>query len=144
MAGRFHTHNLFVSHSWAYTRERFLFEKLLDRDPTFYYRNLAVPRDDPVHARGRASLEQEIERRIRLAHVVVVLAGVYATHSEWIQIEMDIARTTYDRPKPILGVVPYGAERTSTVVQKSADRLVRWNGKSIVRAIRELARRRSR
>jgi hypothetical protein len=41
--------------------------------------------------------------------------------------------------KPILGVIPRGQERISTVVSDRADEMVRWNTESIVAAIRRLA-----
>ena len=39
-------------------------------------------------------------------------------------------------PKPIIGVVPWGAERVPALVQNAATAVVRWNTDSIVSAIR--------
>ncbi len=72
------------------------------------------------------------------AHVIVILAGVYATYSKWINNEIRIAQRGFQSPKPILAIQPRGSERISTVVQDAADIIVGWNTESIVGAIREL------
>ena len=71
--------------------------------------------------------------------VVLILAGVYATYSKWIEEEIDLAKHDFDAAKPIIAVEPWGSQRTSTRVKDAADTIVRWNTESIVRAIRELA-----
>ena len=73
-----------------------------------------------------------------LCHVVVVMAGVYATYSKWINIEIDIATDGFSTPKPILAVRPRGNTVISSVVRDAADEIVNWNTESIVAAIRRL------
>ena len=65
---------------------------------------------------------------------VLILAGVYATYSKWINIEIDLAQSM---EKKIIAIEPFGAERTSMVVKNAADKIVKWNTDSIVEAIRE-------
>jgi hypothetical protein len=67
---------------------------------------------------------------------VLGIAGIYASHSEWMAWELDKA---LELGKPIIGVVPRGAERVSTVVSSRANEVVRWNTDSIVEAIRKWA-----
>ena len=113
-------YNLFISHSWAYGDA---YEKLisfLDDKPYFTYRNYSVPKDDPIHTSGTdKALIEAIERKIPLTQVVVILAGVYATYRKWINKEIKIAQTAFTVQTPILGVQPWGAERTSEVVKKA-------------------------
>ena len=71
--------------------------------------------------------------------VVLILAGVYATYSKWINIEIDLAERGFNQPKPIIAIEPWGSEKTSVRVKQAADRIVKWNTESIVNAIRELA-----
>ena len=133
------TYNLFISHSWAYTTNYQSLVSLLDNRSYFSYRNYSVPKDDPVHTRGTdRELREAIKRQMSYAHVIVILAGVYATHSKWINNEIRIAQRGFQNPKPILAIQPWGAERISAVVQDAADTIVRWNTESIVGAIREL------
>jgi hypothetical protein len=74
------------------------------------------------------------------AQVAIILAGVYASYSKWIDQEITIAAKEFPQPKPILAIQPWGAERTSQKVKDNADKIVGWSTDSIVSAIRELAR----
>jgi hypothetical protein len=68
--------------------------------------------------------------------IVLAIAGVYATYSDWIEWELKTA----DRiSKPIVGIVPWGQERVSSTVQNYSVIDVRWNTESIVNAIRDNA-----
>lgn len=73
-------------------------------------------------------------------NVVVILAGVYASYSTWIQREIRLAQQGFSQPKPIVAVRPWANQRISAVVQGAADRVVGWNTGTIVGAIRELVR----
>lgn len=67
------------------------------------------------------------------ASCVIILAGVYATYSKWINIEIELAKSMN---KKIIAVQYWGAERTSIIVRDNADVIVGWNSSSIIRAIR--------
>ena len=84
-------------------------------------------------------LSEAIKRKIQPTQVVVILAGVYATYSKWINKEIDIAQNAFTSATPILSIQPWGAEKTSKVVKDAANRIVGWNTDSIVGAIRDLA-----
>ena len=134
------TFNLFLSHSWSHGGAYDRLEALLRKRSYFAFRNYSVPKDDPVHTDGSDSdLYAKIKQQIQPVHVVVILAGVYASYSRWIQSEIQIAKEGFFIPKPILAVELWGAERTSIVVKSSADKIVKWNTESIVRGIRDLA-----
>lgn len=127
-------YNLFISHSWTYSDQYQRLINLLDSKYGFNYRNYSVPKDDPIHnAESDYLLRQAIERQMKPASCVIILAGVYSTYSKWINIEIELAR---EMGKKIIAVEPWGSERTSAVVKNAADEIVRWNSDSIVRAIR--------
>jgi hypothetical protein len=131
------TYNLLISHSWKYSDAYDKLVALLTNRGYFDFRNYSVPRIDPiVDAVGDVALERAIRDQMRPCHVVLILAGVYSTYSKWINKEIALAK---DFGKPIIGINPWGATNTSTVVQDNADRMVNWNADSIVQAIRELA-----
>lgn len=71
-----------------------------------------------------------------MAPCSVILAGVYATYSKWINIEMELATRA---PKQIVAIRPWGSERMSVPVRQAANRIVGWNTDSVVNAIKELA-----
>lgn len=54
---------------------------------------------------------------------------------KWIKKEIEIAKK-YN--KPILLIEPYGSNRIPNDVEINANKIVKWNTKSIVEAIREL------
>lgn len=131
-------YNLFISHSWSYGDDYERLCDLLDAAPNFRYRNYSVPEDDPIHdAPNTQELYHAIKRQMTFCHVVIILAGKYATFSEW--IDREIACATEDLDKPILGVRPWGSQQVSSVVLDAADEMVSWNTDSIVAGIRSLA-----
>ena len=130
--------HLFISHSWTYGDQYNRLCNLLNERPYFTYVNYSVPEDDPIHTVGTtAQLRAAIKHHMRPAQVVIVMAGVYATHSKWINEELTIAKG--DFTKPVLAIVPWGAERISSRVRGDADLIAKWNTESIVGAIRQLA-----
>lgn len=128
-------YNLFISHSWSYQSHYYGLIGLLDSAASFFqYRNYSVPQDDPITgARTDAQLRAAIESQMRPASCILILAGVYATYSKWINIEIEIAQKL---GKKIIAVEYWGSERTSAVVKQAADEVVKWNTNSIVQAIR--------
>lgn len=129
-------YNLFISHSWTYGDEYDRLVQLLDAAPYFSYKNYSVPKDDPIHnAPYDYQLKNAIQKQMSPASCVLILAGLYATYSKWINIEIDLAKTM---GKKIIAIEPWGSERTSAVVKSNADRVVGWNTNSIVEAIRAL------
>nr|MBQ4455546.1 TIR domain-containing protein [Clostridia bacterium] len=128
-------YNLFISHSWSYGDEYEGLVKLLNKAACdgFYYKNYSVPKDDPIHrANNDKQLKDAIRNQMRSASCVLILAGVYATYSKWINIEIELAK---EMGKKIIAVSPWGAERISAVVRNSSDAIVGWNAKSIVSEI---------
>lgn len=128
-------YNVFISHSWTYDEHYQGIRRLLDgqRSAIFQYRDYSVPKNDPVHnAPTDRLLRAAIEQQMRPASVVIILAGLYAHYSKWINIEIEIARNL---GKKIIAVEYWGAERTSQIVKNAAHEIVKWNGKSIADAI---------
>lgn len=134
------TFNLFISHSWAYDDQYEGLVNLLEQKPRFRFRNYSVPRDDPVHNVGSATdLREAIKQHMAPASIILILAGVYATYSKWIDEEIALAERGFVGPKPIIAIKPWGNKRISDRVKSAADKIVGWNTDSIVQAIRELA-----
>ncbi|MDE2822143.1 MAG: TIR domain-containing protein [Chloroflexota bacterium] len=134
------TRNLFISHSWSHSDAYERLCGLLNAAPYFSYRNYSVPIDDPIHnATNQELLRSAIERQMAPCQVVVIIAGVYATYSKWINEEIVLAQSGFAAPKPILAVEPWASERTSAVVRNAADLVVGWNTNSIVQGIRNLS-----
>lgn len=130
------SYNLFVSHSWTYSDAYNKLVGLLDSAADFDYRNYSVPKDDPIHnAPNDTRLKEAIRKQMQPCSCVLILAGVYASYSKWINIEIELAKSMN---KPIIAIEPWRAEKTSTVVKNAADRIVKWNANSIVCSVYEL------
>lgn len=128
---------VFISHSWDYDQEYARLVHLLRQANRFDFRNYSVPQEEKFDTDTDEELEEVLrEKQIKPASVVVVLAGLYSTHSDWIGKEVRIAKA---EGKPILGVKPWGNNRTSTYVSRHANEMVGWNTQSIVEGIRDLA-----
>lgn len=129
-------YRVFISHSWAYSSQYDKIESFLSQENVSYY-NHSVPKDDPIHTNGSdQQLRNAIEAKIKGCSCVIILAGVYATYSKWINIEIELAKK-YN--KPIIAVEPWGSERTSVVVKNAANAIVGWNAKSVANAVRNYA-----
>lgn len=134
------TYNLFISHSWSYGDAYDRLVSMLDERPNFFYRNYSVPKDDPIHnAPDSQALYEAIKRQITPCHIVLIMAGKYATFSKWITKEIRIAKGAFTISKPILAIKPWGANQISSTVRENADMEVGWNSSSIVDAIRTIA-----
>ena len=134
------THNLFISHSWDYPNQYDRLVNLLKGRGYFSFKNYSVPMDNPIYgASTDIQLRQAILNQMTPCHVVLILAGVYATYSKWINIEIDLAKKAFIYGKPIIAVRPRGNVRISERVRQAADRLVGWNTESVVEAIRDLS-----
>lgn len=128
------TYNLFISHSWTYSDAYEKLVALLDAKSYFIYKNYSVPKDDPIHhAPYDYQLKAAIKAQMQSASYVLILAGVYASYSKWINIEIELAQ---QMNKTIIAIEPWSSEKTSTVVKNAADKIVKWNTYSIVSAIR--------
>ncbi|MBP2291780.1 TIR domain-containing protein [Azospirillum rugosum] len=130
-----HNYRLFISHAWRYSADYNRMEEFINGAPNFLWTNYSVPVSKAFEGLTTIQLKEQLCAQIRPVQCVVVLAGMYVAHSEWIQFEIDFAK---ELEKPILGVVPWGAERTPYAVSIAADKMVRWNTASIISGIREI------
>ena len=114
-------HRLFISHSWKYSEKYCRAVKFLNDDPDFEWTNSSVPENKAFFGMTNAQLKEQITKQIAYAQCVVILAGMYTNHSDWISYEIDEALRM---KKPIVAIEPWGAERTSQVVKNNADYII--------------------
>lgn len=127
-------YHFFISHSWSYD---VAYERLVDllNKTGLDYSNYSVPKNDPIHTRGTdKELTAAIDAQIKPCSCVIILAGVYATYSKWINKEIELAVKC---GKPIVAVEPWGSERTSKVVKDNADVIIGWSSAALKKAIIE-------
>lgn len=127
---RLRTNRVFICHAWSYSDDYDRIVRFLNEAPNFGWENLSVPEHDPVDA---TALEYELRNQMRPADVFLIIAGMYAAHSEWIDFELEFARRI---GRPIIGIVKWGGERVPVTIQRAAAEIVGWNVAAIVGAIR--------
>lgn len=128
-----HNYRLFLSHAWRYSEGYERIVRFINEANNFTWSNYSVPEAKAFENLSKSQLEEKLREQIRPTQCVVILAGMYVAHSGWIQFEIDFAKSLN---KPIIGVVPWAAERTPVAVSNAAVEMVRWNSASIVSAIR--------
>lgn len=126
-------YKLFISHAWRYNEDYNRLVHFLDGASNFDYENLSVPSHAGIAADNTDELKRLLRNQMRPANVFLVIGGMYAAHSEWIDFEIDFSNYI---GRPIIGVYPWGSERMPRVIQDAADVLVGWSTKTIVEAIR--------
>ena len=128
------TYDLFISHAWTYNGDYYRLVDLLNAASFFEWRNYSVPEHDPLNPKSKKDLQEALKRQMRPANIIVILAGMYTNHSDWIEFEIEFAK---ELEKPMIGIAPRGQERVPRAVQEAVSEMVRWNIDSIVSAIRK-------
>ena len=129
-------YHLLISHSWKYNEKYEKVVEWLDDASYFTWSNYSVCCDKPLDTSSDKELKEKLTNRIKNCSAIIVLAGMYANYSKWINYEIDEAIRL---GKPIIGVKPWGAERTPTKISENADIMVAWQSSSVVQAVRDYA-----
>lgn len=126
-------YNLFISHAWKYNSEYYNLVNLLDNASYFPWKNYSVPQHDALETKTNKELNDALHRQISPCSCVLIIAGMYYNHREWIQKEIEIAN---EYNKPIIVVRPRGQERMPSELTSASYHQVNWNTDSIVSAVR--------
>lgn len=130
----FKTRMLFISHAWRYSEHYGKIVEWFDAAPNFDWKNCSVPSTDALPDKTSKGLSEGMTRQIAPAQGVIILAGMYAAHSAWIDYEI---KEAVRMGKTIIGVKPWGQERVPVNVQNAAKVMVGWNSASVVQAVRD-------
>jgi hypothetical protein len=128
---------IFVSHSWTHSDDLVALRNLLNERGYFNVEFTEASKDVPINSENATYIKSRLKNKIINSDVVLALAGIYASHSDWMIWELD---TTVSNNIPIVGVIPRGQERISQEVYNRSKVDVRWNTESIVEAIRTHAK----
>lgn len=130
-------YKIFISHSWTHNQDLRNLKALLEKRGYFNVEFQESTPDNPIDSENSAYIKRRLKEKIAGSDIVLGIAGIYATHSNWIGWELQTAK---DLGIPIVGVIPHGQERISSVVSSFSLINVRWNTESIVDAIRTYAK----
>jgi hypothetical protein len=125
---------IFISHAWSYNEHYQTLVNWFNKEPNFSWSNCSVPNHDALPDKTSKGLSEGMTRQIAPAQVVILLGGMYAAHSAWIEYEIKEAQRMN---KTIIGIRPWAQERVPQIVQDaSICDLVGWNGASVISAVR--------
>ena len=134
MAKEYH---IFISHSWAYPDDLRNLRNLLNERGYFNVEFEEASANEPINSGNAVYIKNRLKQKISNSNIVLGIAGMYASYSDWMVWELDKA---LELDIPIVGVAPWGQERVSKTVSDRAKEVVRWNTESIVTAIRKWAK----
>lgn len=133
-------YNIFISHSWTHTDAYDKLTNILRNAPYFSYNDYSVPKEKSLTIYNKLyyeiELKNKIKNKMKYCNVVLILAGVYSSYSDSINMEIEIAN---DLGKPIIAIELWGSERTSLIVKENAKSIVKWNSSSIIDEIKRLS-----
>ena len=134
------TYNLFISHAWKYNEEYYKIVEWLNEAQTqgsLNWKNYSVPEHDPLinpnTPIGKNRLRELIKGQISPSSKVIIVAGMYAAYSDWIDYEID---TSIGYSKYIIGIRPWTQERVPLKISNNANIMVGWNKSSLISAIK--------
>ena len=127
------TYSVFISHSWAHVDDLNNLRKLLEERGYFHVEFKEASPNEPINSGNSAYIKRCLKEKISNSDIVLGIAGMYASHSDWMEWELD---TALEENVPIVGVIPRGQERVSSTVSSRAKECVKWNVESIIEAIR--------
>ena len=131
------TYSVFISHSWDHVEDLKGLRNLLKKRGYFPVEFEEVSPEERIKSENPAYIRRRLKEKISNSDIVLGIAGVYASHSDWMEWELD---TAIAEGIPIAGVIPWGQRYISSVVSSRAEECVGWNTDSIVKAIRERAK----
>jgi hypothetical protein len=130
-------YKIFISHSWQYTDTLEALRNLINARGYFSATYEESTRDKPINSDDEGYVKRRLAQKIANSDVILALAGVYASHSSWMQWELD---KSIELGIPVIGVIPRGQDRISTIVSTRSVVDIKWNTESIVSAIRTYAK----
>ena len=130
-------YKIFISHSWSYSSDLTDLQNLLNSRGYFNVEFTEASKDVPINSTNATYIQAKLRAKISTSDVVLALAGIYASHSDWMPWELDTAKSL---GIPIIGVIPRGQERISQEVYSRSVVDVKWSTESIVEAIRNHAK----
>ena len=128
---------IFISHAWKYSEHYEKVANWLYEAPNFIWNNCSITTTNALPDTTQSELEKGMTKQITPSQVVLIIGGMYAAHSDWIQYEIDEAIRL---EKTIIAIKPWGQQRTPlAVTNASICDPVGWNSTSVVQAIRDYA-----
>lgn len=125
---------IFISHSWNHVNDLKNLRNLLNERGYFNVEFKEIPPSYPINSNDSNYIKRVLTQNINDSDIVIGIAGLYASYSDWIEWELDKAEKL---GKPIIGIKPRGNTYISNIVRSKAREVINWNTESIIAAIRK-------
>lgn len=128
-------YHIFISHAWNNSDAYNTVVKWLNEaqdEGKLTWTNYSVPKHDQLDVDDTAELKAALDAQIRPASKVIIISGMYAAYSNWINYEVD---QSVSYGKYIIGLRPWGQERVPAKITDNATVMVGWNKASLINAI---------
>jgi hypothetical protein len=130
-------YKVYVCHSWDHVDDLENLRKLLIQRGYFNIEFREFSPHESINSNNDTYIRQRLKNSILNSDIVIGLAGLYSSHSEWIDWEL---KTSQEHQIPIIGVIPRGQLRISQTVSTRSIVDINWNTESIVEAIRKYSK----
>ena len=128
---------IFVTHTFADHPDYARVFEYLESASSFFYKNCSDPSITPAPG-GKETLRAELHKQIKAAEIVLLPAGMYAEHMEWLNYQMAAAK---ELNVPIVALEPFGGvEDIHAYIAGQVNGTVGWNERLIIDAIKKYAR----
>lgn len=127
-------YNVFISHSWSHIDDLKNLRNLLESRGYFNVQFQEATPSEPINSENASYIKSVLKSKILNSDIVLGIAGIYASHSDWIEWEL---KNAYNNNIPVVEVIPSGQTNISKIVTNYAVCTVRWNTESIVEAIKK-------
>ena len=97
---------------------------------------LFCPNNELAGCKWHKRSETKTRNRISISSCVIILSGIYAKYSRWIDYEIDIV---ISMGKPIIGLIPWGEKRIPLKILDNADVMIGWNSSPLIQTVRDHA-----
>lgn len=128
---------LYVIHTFSEQPDYLKVFEYLESRPNFYYQNCSKPGAKPATNESDA-IKEELRRQMQEAEIVILPVTLFGTNPVLVTFQVDAAKGLH---KPVLAIKSFGE---TIAIKKSlldkADDIVDWNDRTIVEAIKRLAR----
>lgn len=125
-------YKIFISHTNECSDDMKSLKKILDQKgfPNVDFEEAS--KELSVDCENSEYTKQVLKRKIANADLFIAISSNESPPSDWLQWEM---QTSYENQVPIIGVVPWGKQTTSSAIKEYSAVSVKWNTESIINAI---------
>jgi antiphage defense system Thoeris ThsB-like protein len=122
---------IFVSHSWNHNKD---YNNLISgfEKQGFDYYNHSISIEKAEDLKNEEEIENKIKNQLLYCRCLLVLGGKYS-NNYWIKKEVEIAKSLN---KKIIAVRPWNTSSIPKYLEESADEIIGFNSKAIIKKIK--------